>query len=353
MTRKTTAAGAAMATALLVAPAAALGHGSVYETTAKVASSPATNPPTFLDQQRYVVTNHGYSYVLRETNGRTARGMINYAAAPSALRTQPGYDILSEPGPQSGAQPHATCDGVAALSSSAAIRGWQDTDPFYNYVPFQASAAGLEDDPAEWIADVRTLTNIDLSTVAPAGLAAACQSLGGTFVPADQTQTTAAAFSAGTVADATRPLQGQVSSLTTRMTGMEAELARLRTGLATANDERAVLAESTRRLRLSVPASPAKSAVLASGITAALEGPSGGAVTVRLQVGEIKARSLKLASRVLGTETVLLNGGRANATIRPTAKAAAALRRAKGSLTIAVQATSGDRSVVRNVKLGG
>ena len=51
-------------------------------------------------------------------------------------------------------------------TSEEAVRAWQGEDPFYAYVPFQKASAGLEDDPATWIAEVKERTGVDLATVA-------------------------------------------------------------------------------------------------------------------------------------------------------------------------------------------
>lgn len=346
MTRKisTRTTGVALAATMLAAPAAALGHGSVYSTDAKVAVTPATTPPTFTTQKRYVVANHGFAYVLRETNGRTTKGMINYAAAPGALRNQPGYNVLTDAGADSGAQPHATCS-APALQTDAAIRGWQEADPFYNYVPFQAGAAGLEDTPSHWIEDVKALTTVDLATIAPSGLAAACTGIGGTFTPADETQTTGTAFTAGAVEEAEKPLEAKIATLEGQATSLQGDVAKLQAA-------NAALQGIGRTLKLDVPASAPEASVLASGLTAALTGPTLGVVEVRVQVSEAKAKALKLKSRVLGRAYKTLGAdGSGNVTVTMSSTAAAALKKAKGATGITVVATSGDRSVSKSGKL--
>ncbi len=128
----------AAAVAALVVPATVSAHPSVYTETATIDTNPAAGQYTLAQQTRHVVTNHGYTMLLRETNGATDKGVMDYSRLPGDYRAAiPGSQVLAEG--DTGAQAHATCRGVAALSSESAIRGWQGADPFYNYVPFQAT----------------------------------------------------------------------------------------------------------------------------------------------------------------------------------------------------------------------
>ena len=141
----------AAAAAVLAVPAGASAHPSVYSGTAVIDTDPDPGEFTMGTQTRHTVTNHGYTTILRETNGVTDRGVMSYASLPSDRRA-----ILSptqELDTSSGAQAHATCLGVPALANPDNILAWQGTDPFYNYVPFQTASAGLDDNPADWIDD--------------------------------------------------------------------------------------------------------------------------------------------------------------------------------------------------------
>ena len=60
-------AGALTAVACPRRPRSARRHGSVFETQAR----PATGPET---QTQYLVTNHGFTYALKESNSATDRG---------------------------------------------------------------------------------------------------------------------------------------------------------------------------------------------------------------------------------------------------------------------------------------
>ena len=142
---------------------------------------------------------------------------------PGAYRGQPGFTktrLLAEG--DTGAQAHATCSGVPALASESAILGWQGTDPFYTYVPFQATTAGLEDDPAMWLDDVKALTGVTLTP--STNLTTACWGLGGTLVPADATQSTNAAFNSGALEHATAPLDEEIVKLKAEKAQLEAQL---------------------------------------------------------------------------------------------------------------------------------
>ena len=59
-------AAALAAAAALAVPAVAFAHPSVYQSTAKTGAGARRT-----ESARYVVTNHGYSYVLKESNGLT------------------------------------------------------------------------------------------------------------------------------------------------------------------------------------------------------------------------------------------------------------------------------------------
>ena len=109
---------------------------------------------------------------------------------------------------QSDLQAHAVCTGVAALENGANIRAWQE-NPFFDYIPWQATSAALGDEPSTWIPLVKQLTGVDLSTLSGAGFATACTGLGGTYYKAD---TPASVTSALETAIST-PLQSQITTL--------------------------------------------------------------------------------------------------------------------------------------------
>ena len=75
-----------VAMASLAVPASAWAHGSVYTDIARIDTDPAPGPFTLADQTRHVVTNHGYTFVLRETNGASDKGMIDYSRLPGDYR---------------------------------------------------------------------------------------------------------------------------------------------------------------------------------------------------------------------------------------------------------------------------
>ena len=79
-------------------PPFAFAHGSVYQSTAYTGAG--LTPET-----RYFITNHGFSYVLKESNGITdasgadaKKGMVAYNFAPSAWRTGKDFDAGHDPG---------------------------------------------------------------------------------------------------------------------------------------------------------------------------------------------------------------------------------------------------------------
>jgi hypothetical protein len=340
-------AGSVAALAVGVLPAAAGAHGSVFATTAKIVRD-RTRPTDLTDQTQYVVTNHGFTFVLREDNGATARGMINYKVLPSAYRaTLTRAQILALG--DTGAQPHATCRGLAALETEAAIYAWQDRDPFYGYVPFQSGPAGLEDDPARWIAVVRAQADVDLTSLSADAARAACVGRGGNYVPADGTQTTAAALATGV----TEPLDAQVTALTRAKAAVDAALAAL--GIEKAGVDRALAAAQAEVARLQRELEPFTIALTARRLAAArlarggvkveLSGPPSRRVSLGLQIPAPSAQRLGLRSTVLARKVVRTNAsGDATTTIKPGSRAAAALADATSGTAFTVAATTGDRA---------
>jgi hypothetical protein len=356
--RQARALGAIVAVGTLAVPAAASAHPSVYSGTATVDTDPGpgTTPGP---QTRHMVTNHGYTFVLRETNGvGAARGVVSYALLPGFLRdTLDQTQELATGG--TGAQAHATCD-VAALTTESAIVGWQQGDPFYNYVPFQKTSAGLDDDPADWIDDVQRLTGVDLTQVSD--VAGACTALGGTYHPADETQTPAASLASGTVEHATEPLQGRIAQLETFTAQLQAQKAAAEQAAAGAQaqlgqvgslqqENQSLKAEVTRMrleattLRITPVGKRSAAQLAASGMSVRVTGPAGKRVTVRLFVSSAVAKALGLKSRLLGRATAPI-GADASALVRIGlgGRAKAAMRSAKRSIKVSFEAVSGDRS---------
>jgi hypothetical protein len=347
----------AVAAVVLALPAAVSAHPSVYTGEATIVESSGP-PPVFDSQERHMVTNHGYTTVLRETNNVGAPGgVVSYALLPSALRgTLSGEaEWLTEGG--TGAQAHATCSGVTALSNPDNILAWQaPDDPFYNYVPFQKASAGLDDNPADWIDDVQALTDVDLSTVsddpaqAEADLTAACMGIGGTFVPADETQNTIAALASGTVEHETAPLIAEIDELTTFTEQLEAQKAAAEKAAA---DARAAMAAGQVATTGAQAAAAAQAEVARLSTRLRLKpvgaesvevtGPAGKRVIVRMRLTTAAAKAARWESLVLAKETVTLGqDGTALVGFALGRQADAALRKADAD-GVYFAARSGDR----------
>jgi hypothetical protein len=328
-------AGALTAFAALAVPASAAAHGTVFTDVAQVVV-PNSNPVTTTDDTQYVVTNHGFTFRLRESNNELDHGMIDYKRLPSAYRTQPGFTIsrlLAEG--DTGAQPHATCRGVTALDEQSAILAWQGAEPFYNYVPFQKNPAGLEDDPAAWIAVVKDRTDVDLATADPA---TACAGLGGTYRAADATVTSTAALNSGYLEHETAPLKAA-------LTDADKAKAALQALLDGARAEVAKLAAALVPMKAALPtARIADSKLAKNGTTVSVTGPAGKAVTVKLAIGETRARKLKLPSSALarGKDTLGADGT-AKVALKPGKTVAKRIGALKRSASITVTAFAGDR----------
>jgi hypothetical protein len=375
----------AAAAVTLAVPAAASAHPSVYSGTATIDLDP--DPGQYLEgtQTRHMVTNHGYTTVLRETNGVIDKGVMSYALLPGDLRATLPDKAAWLPVGETGAQAHATCSGVTALSNPDNILAWQaPDDPFYNYVPFQKASAGLDDSPAAWMDDVQALTGVDLSTVsddpaqAATQLEALCEGIdgpGGTavFEPADQTQNTIAALASGTVEHETAPLIAEIDELTTFTAQLEAQKAAAEKaaadaraamagaqgaaaaaqGAATAAQaEVARLKLEATRLRISPVGGRSPAQLASNGASVRVTGPAGKPVTIRLLVSEAVAKALGLKSRVLGKRTATI-GPDASALVRINLgrRAKAAMRSAKRSITVSFKAVSEDRSAAATRRL--
>ena len=321
--------------ACLAVPAGAVAHPSVYTVTAKVAPAGVTNPTEaqLTDQLRYFMNNDGWAYALRETNGKTTNGTVNYALLPGAFRSSLTKEQWLAPKYVTGLQPHATCD-VASLTSKATILSWQN-DPFWDYVPFQKTSAGLGDDPAKWIPVVKTATGVDLSTVTD--FAAACAGIGGTYVKADEVQTSAASLVGEYVASIVDPIEAKVVEL-------EAVVAKASTDAATDDAEIARLTAENRVLSLTAPASIRRRAFFKGGVLLALNGPPARKVRVTL-----KNRRFGLIGSATGTTGADYDLG---VTLKPSKKAAKALKKAKSkTIRLTLEATTGDRFARKTIKL--
>lgn len=231
-------AGAAVAVLSLALPAMAAAHPAVYDVTKKTAPGgcdwAASNSGACLADgaKRYVVVNHNIPVAFDETNGldESDGGVINFQRFPGAFRSTvptPADWLAVEP-PRTGVQPHATCESTAT-SNPASIVGWQGAEPFYAYIPWQSTSAGIDDDPAEWIGYVKTLTGVDLTGMDASAAEAACESLDGgtaTYHPADTPLATsiASGLVAHEVEHAVAPLQAQIDGLLSEKGSLQGQI---------------------------------------------------------------------------------------------------------------------------------
>lgn len=343
--------GAASALAL---PAVAAAHPAVYTQTAKVNTAPAGSPAVYVDQERYVVANHGFTYVLRESNGRSAtagalaRGVVTYGKAAGRAKT-PGF--LDTDAARTGVQAHATCD-LPALTSEAVVRSWQGStpedagEPFYAYVPFQTGSAGLEDDPAKWLPVVRSATGIDLRTVADTDAArqAACVGKGGTYYPADATQSSNAAFNSGLIEEVQAPLEARIRTFEETLAAAQAKQTATDAQLLAANAKLAQAPAAPKPLAARLGATTFTPAgVASSGVPVDVTGPAGQAVRVRATVPASAVKKHRLRSTVLGSKGgVVGRDGTVRLVVKPSASQAKALKAvSKGSLTVTLELVVG------------
>lgn len=324
---------AALATAsVLAVPAVAVAHPSVY-----TAPSNGVNGTTLAPQTRYVVSNHGFTYVLRETNdpenklpALLTQGVVGYNMIPGAWRTGKDFATVMNTG-GSGAQAHATCL-TGALQTESAIKSWQDADAFYNYVPFQATTAGLEDDPKRWLPTL-TDAGFDITKLGTAAAAAAeCEKVpGAVYVPADTIQTTSAALADGTVKEATAPLTAQVSTLQSQVAQLTNQVTTLQAAAAQLANQK----PAARPLALKLSAKKFDQGV------AMVTGDANTAVTVKATLSSADAKKLKI-SRTISSKKVTIDAqGAALVDLALTKKAAKAIDKHLPALKITVEAATG------------
>jgi hypothetical protein len=379
-------AAALAAVAALAVPALASAHPSVYATSANVVV-PNSDPVTLEPQTRYLVNNHGFPILFRESNGLDSgsagdlklRGVIGYNLIPGAWRTGKTYAETMAVG-GSTVQAHATCM-TAALMDEAMIKSWQEGDAFYNYIPFQAAPAGLEDDPATWLPRL-TAAGFDVSKLGdPVTAEAECKrrDAGATYFPADAVQTTSASLASGTIAHEVEPLQDQIADLEGERDALRATNVTLTADLAKAKADGATQVNANGALSSQVAAltadlgnaraelSAAKSRVTAletplkvtldsakvkTGAAVTVSGLPSQAVAVTLSLKESTARKAKLSSSRIGKASATTGAdGSVKVTVKLNKKAAKALKSLKGSLAVTAEATAGDRFATSSGKL--
>ncbi len=354
------------------------------------------DPTTMVDQDQYLIANDGFVLAYRETNGLTASGMLNLKLFPSAYRAPftgvtpafPMTDWAAFPFTQSNVQPHATCQGVTALSDPANVIQWQN-DPFYNYIPWQKAPAtfqGLGDNHAGkggptgvggWIELVKSVTNglagapaggVDLSALATlTDFANACSSIGGTYVPADISTDPVGTEVSEAVTAATGPLNAQITTLTADKTGLQSQVTALtadKTALqadkvalqqqvnALAGDKAALQAKvaslTNRPLTLTLASSrfaPGKGVLMVTG-------KAGTSVRTRILISQPLATKLHLSSRVVSSSTKTL-GTQGSLLVTPgvSSSVRSKLGKRSSSSRVTVEVTAGGVTVTRSATL--
>lgn len=341
----------------VVAPIAPVGAGGATAVVAQgqeggAAVTPAADATgaTEATVTQYVIANDGWTYGFTETNKLGGTGFLNLKLLPGAYRaTLAPLDWLTYPGVGTGIQAHATCTGVAALSDPANILASQEGDPFFDYIPWQKTSnhVGGDDDPAKWIAVVKTATGVDLSTLETvAQFTSACAGLGGTYVPADTRSATATA----NIADAVAPLNTQIGDLASSTAALDTALAAAQADTRTATDKLAAALAGVAGAQLRVTALKRKVTValrgplsLTGSTAVKLTGPAGAAIRVRMLLSQAQATKLHLRSPVIASRTRTLGAdGTATARLAIAAKARHGARKAsRKAVTIEAVAVDG------------
>jgi hypothetical protein len=356
------AAGALVVLALAI-PASASAVPGVYTVVAKTGNTGVTflTDPTGAaltnTQTRYTVTVDGYTVGFSEDNGVSGDGVLDYEQLPSDYRAPMSAEDKRTYGPaQTDVQAHATCSGVAALTSGPTILAWQQEggdDPYYDYVPWQKASAGLGDDPGTWVPVVKAATGVDLSALATVqDFTTACTGLGGTYHPAD----TSTAVASSLIAAAVAPFKKQVTDLQDKVTSLTKAKAASDKSLATEKDARKV-AETAYQEQYNRPLNltlATKRVVPANGVAVLVTGSINDPVTLTLELTKKRASALGLRSRVLAETTTFINSqGAAIATLKPTRAAAKAIAKRKAPVSAKVVANSSALSATADAKLAG
>jgi hypothetical protein len=221
----------------LAIPALASAHPQVYSLVPKklpagtcTYESDPTGACLENGAKRYGVANDGYAMNFTENGEAATGGIINYQMMPGGFRKWTGGEMTPEQKrtfalAQTEVQPHATCSGVAALESGPNILAWQEADPFFNYIPWQKTSAGLGDVPAEWIAVVQEKVGVDLAALSTeAEFKTACEGKGGTYRKADTASNPATNSIADAVEKATEPLEGEIQALLGTKNSLQAQI---------------------------------------------------------------------------------------------------------------------------------
>lgn len=228
---------------LFALPATAAAHPAVYDVTPKVnvggcdwaADGPGEKGDCLVTDgpKRYVVVNHGLPVAFEEGNSLAAGygGVINFQRIPggtdgfrSTIPTKADW-LAVNPG-RTTVQAHATCE-AGVTTNPANVVGWQGSEPFYAYIPWQSTIAGVDDDPAEWIGHVETLTGVDLTGMSADDAKAACEGapVSGTYHAADTLRPSiASGLVAHEVARATALLQTEIDSLLGEQTSLRGQI---------------------------------------------------------------------------------------------------------------------------------
>jgi hypothetical protein len=326
---------AASALTLLALPAAASAHPGVYSVTqlTRPAGQTCTIPDTscLTSKTQYNVANDGWDYGFTEDNDVAPganRGMINYKAMPGGTDGWRGgpekrLDWLAYAPAQTNLQAHAICTGVTALEDPNNILAWQE-DPFFNYIPWQATTANLGDVPSEWIPLVKNLTGVDLATLTGTQFQSECTRIGGTYHKAD----TGASLTGALETAVKAPLQSQITTLQTSMTSLQAAKTAVETQLAAA---RAVTPAAPRPLTLTLSGKRFNPAV------AMITGEAGSKIAVHMTIGDNDAKRRRI-SLIVSTRNVTLGStGAALVNLGLTSKAKKALK--NRSIAVTVDAT--------------
>lgn len=311
---------------------------------------------TLPTQQYYVIAEHGYAPLLKETNGSDEGGVLNLKRLPGTYRAgATGAQWLSFAIAQTDVQAHPVCEGVAELQNPTNILAANEdpTQPFWNYVPFTKTSAGIADTPDQWtdvLATVFTAHALDLATTNTAAeFRTACETgLGGIYREGDAAGAASVIYSAAltdaiTAAVAPKDVEiaaknTEISTKNARITELEGLNATLTTAKAAAEKaladaQTALAAERNRPITLTLSAKRFDH----DHAIALVTGSNGVAVTVKLEVTKAVAKALGVKSTILGTAKATFDQAGARLVwMKPGKAALEALHKATGAIAASV-----------------
>ena len=282
--------------------------------------------------------------MIKESNGITdasgadaKKGMVAYNFAPSAWRAGKDFaEVMAQAG--TAAQPHATCLDAPTLESEAAIKAGRaptrSTTTSRSRPSPPASRMTRRSGSRRWRAPVYPGRPGDGGEPHRQVHRARRRLHAGR-----QITTQASALAEGL----TKPIEERFNAATASNTTLTSQVTALTNEVNSLKSQVAGMQAAATPIKLTVASAKAKT-VASKGAAVTVNAQAQKPVKVTVSLTEAQARKLKLGSSVLGSKTVTTDAaGNATATVKVSKAAAKALKALKKSVSVTVEAISGDR----------